>query len=220
MLAIPSVCAKIFSFATGVVIRHPIGLSRITPDMCETILHLIDPQRQNADLKLERRSLEAVASLARWRSRNPGSGPVSTVVDAALLKLLKVILVGIASGDAFASNMDASADALLPLIHVGQGGRTSAFETIGRELLSEAKNSPTLRAAIQELGHSAAVAGVYFGFSRRDTSHASTNHLAELQASESFRESVMRFSDIARKCLLSVAIGHCSMSSIRAKTSD
>ena len=116
--------------------------------------------------------------------------------------------MGIASGDAFASNMDASADALLPLIHVRQGGRTSAFEKIGRELLAEAENSPTLRAAIQELGHSAAVAGVSFGFSRPSTSHASSNRLAELQASKSFRESVMRFSDIARKCLLSVAIGN------------
>ncbi|CDF33037.1 unnamed protein product [Chondrus crispus] len=208
MLTIPSVCAKMFSFTTDVVIRHPMWLSRIPPDMSETILHLMDLQRQNADLKLERRSLEAVASLARSHSRNPELGPASTVVHAALLKLLRVILVGIASGDAFARNMDASADALLPLIHVRQRDQTSAFEEIGRELLSGAENSPTLLAAIQELGHSAAVAGVSFGFSGRDTSHASPNRLAELQASKSFRESVMRFSDIARRCLLSVAIGN------------
>ena len=49
MLAIPSVCAKIFSFTAVVVRRHPTWLSRIPPDMCETILHLIDLQRQNAD---------------------------------------------------------------------------------------------------------------------------------------------------------------------------
>lgn len=206
MLAIPSVCAMIFGLTTDLTIRHPEWLPRIPADMCEIILHLIDLQRQSVDLKLERRSLEAVASLARSRSRHPEPGPSSKPVDSALLKLLRMIFMDIASGDAYAGNIDASADALLALIHVRHEGPASAFEEIGQELLSQAENDPTLRTAIQELAHSAARAGGAFGFNRPDVFFSNSNRLAELQALKSFRESVMKFSDVARKCLLSVAI--------------
>lgn len=209
ILAVPSVHAGFFGFTTRLVIQHPEWLIRLPPDLCGNILHLIELQRMSVDIASEMRSLEAIASLARSRSRNPEHGPASSVVDAALLRFLRLIFMGVASGGAHTDNMDAAADALLALMHVRQDGQSSAFEEIGQELLSQGGNNATLRSAIQELGQSAAQAGSAHGLNGSGNVHpnSTTNRPAELQASKSFRESVAMFSNIANKCLLSIAVG-------------
>lgn len=208
ILAVPTVHAGFFGFTTRLVSQHPEWLVRLPPDLCGKIIHTLELQRMSVDMGSEMRSLEAIASLARSRALKTEDGQASSVVDTALLRFLKLIFMGVASGGAHTENMDAAADALLCLIHVKLGGR-SALEDVGRDLLCQGGNSATLRTAIQELGRSAAQAGSAHGLNGAGNVHpsATIDRPAQLQASKSFREAVATFSATTKKCLLSIAVG-------------
>lgn len=209
ILSLPSVGSGFFRLTTRLVSHHPNKLALVPPDFCSKILHTIDLQRKSVEIGSERRGLEAIASLARARVMGGKDGPSSGVVDAALLGFLKSIFDGIASGSAHMSNLDAAADAILPLVHLKQDGHCSAFEQLGQALLTASGNNASMRAAVQHLAQAASEAGVVHGFhsDRGSQFNSVAERAARIQASKRFREAVGNFSNAARKCLLSIAIG-------------
>lgn len=203
LLSLPSVSVGFFQLILQLVYKHPNKLVLGQPDFSGKILQTIDLQRTSVNIGSERRSLEAIASLAKARVTMMKDGPSSGVVDAALFRFLKSIFDGIASGSAHMSNLDAAADALLPLVHLKQNGHSSAFEQLGQALLTASGNDGNVRAAMQYLAQTASEAGVVHGFQGKSVAARST----QIQASKAFRESVVNFSTTTRKCLLSIAIG-------------
>lgn len=210
-LELPSIGARFLRLTVDLVCQHPSNLVMLPGDFCRRIFHTID-QRHSADSALEMRTLEAIASLARSRVLEKTEGPSSAIINSTLLAFLKSIFDGIASGSAHSTNLDAAADALLPLLHVQYDGVTSIFEDLGRALLKESGNNEEMRASIQELGQAAAQAGFIFGFNSSQGAQYTPPHgiSAQRQASKVFREAVFKFSSDARKHLLTAAVNNVS----------
>lgn len=241
ILDVPVVNRCFFRFIAQLVCAHAEKLTYLPADFCAKILQSIDMQRASFDASTERKALEAITALARTRVTshqhhhfnsakqdnydsfqqrhsnnfiNQGSTTGSlAVVDSALRQFLLRIFEAIANGSAHMSNLDAAADALLPLAYVqvdsGDGNTISAFEQVGHALVSSSGNNADLRGAVVHLGHVASEAGLAYGFRNDNSGRLSpaANRSAVLQATKQFREAVANFSNEARNCLVSVAIG-------------
>lgn len=205
-LALPSVSLSFFRFITNLVFRQPEKLSFLPPDLCRKILHTIDVQRGSLNVGSERRGLEAIAALATTELMSDGKkGPSSTVVQAALRGFLTAIFNGIASGSAHMTNMDAAADAILPLLMVNSTGSISMLEELGQALLVSSGNSSDVRQALQELNACASEAGAIYGPDIDKYAPMERNTI-RLMAAKKFRKAISTFSEKTRSNLLSAAI--------------
>lgn len=228
MLDIPSVHQNFFRFVAQLVSAHAEKLSLLPVDFCSKILQSLDMQRTSYDAGSERKALEAITALARTRALTPNAMSKAiqnhdqnrrdgiSIVDNALHQFLIRIFDAIAKGSAHTTNLDAAADALLPLVHVhyedSNGATVSAFEQVGQALVSSSGNNADLRIAIVELGRVASEAGIAYGFGNTSGTDAigsenGRNRMVLIQATRRFREAVANFSNEARNCLVSVAIG-------------
>lgn len=208
VLSLPSVSGEFFLFVSRLVCHHSEKLASLPSDLCGQILQTIDVQRNSTDLVSERRGLEAIASLGRSYIRGRMlNGDGRAVVESALKGFLNSIFTGVASGSAHTSNLDAAADALLPLTHMKQDGTHLVFEEVVRSFVTSSGNNPKLQATVQELVRMASEAGIACGYQEVQGSVSITNkRAAELQAAKSFREAFGKFSAEARSCLLSATI--------------
>lgn len=209
VLALPAVSSSFFRFVTGLVSRYPEKLFLLPPDFCQRILHVIDVERTSIDVGSERRGLEAITALSVARVRSQKTESTYAVVDTALQGYLRSIFDGITSGSAHTTNMDAAADALLPLSHVKYPGSNSALEELCQVLLSSTDHNTEMRNAVQTLCLAASQAGIahrYHGQQENATTPLQDRSL-RLQSAKSFREAVVSFSAATRNCLLSVALG-------------
>ena len=208
VLSLPSVSSEFFLFVSRLVSYHSEKLASLPSDLCGQILQTIDVQRNSTDVVSERRGLEAIAALGRSYIRGRmQNGDGRAVVERALKGFLNSIFTGVASGSAHTSNLDAAADALLPLTHMKQDGTHLVFEEVVRSFVASSGNNPKLQATVQELGRMASEAGIAYGYQEVQGSASIANkRAAELQAAKSFREALGKFSSEARSCLVSATI--------------
>lgn len=233
VLDIPSVNRCFFSFVAQLVCAHAEKLILLPRDFCGKIIQSIDMQRASFDASSERKALEAIMSLARTRvmmltrgEQQQSSAAVSAdsiaIIDSGLQKYLVGIFGAIANGSAHTSNLDAAADALLPLAHIDEGSFSqaspiAAFEKVGQALVESSGNNSELGAAVMQLALAASEAGAACGLSgpsanANSNDNSNANHSQQitragvLQATKRFREAVANFSSEARNCLVSVAL--------------
>lgn len=227
ILDIPTVNKAYFGFVAQLVSTHADRLSQLPEDFCSKVLQSINMQRKSYDPNSERRALEAISALARsqlskdqqpsqeasemsfvsGQNRSGGnSNPRSQkVIIRGLQEFLNHIFGAITKGYANLTNLDAAADALLPLLHLkykNDNGRTiSAFDQAGLTLMESIGNSGVLHEALVRLGQAASEAGAVHGYHSRDgqkswPSPLSSSHECSdtLHASREFREAVAQFS--------------------------
>lgn len=234
VLDIPAVNKVYFGFVAQLVSAHADRLCQLPEDFCSKILQSINVQRLSYDPGSERKALEAISALARsqlskdqqcnregseilfgsgWdRSAKNNNFRSYRVVGQGLQEFLCHIFETITKGGAHMTNLDAAADALLPLLHIHYkdeaGQMVSAFDKAGLALMKSSGNSKALHEALMRLGQAANEAGVAHGFrvhdgemSQLETRDGSYERSALLQASRKFREAVAQFSQEARICL-------------------
>lgn len=234
MLDIPTVNKIYFSFVAQLVSAHADRLYQLPEDFCSKILQSINVQRLSYDPSSERKALEAISALARsqlskdhqcskgvseipfdsdWNRSGKGSNFRSCeLINRELQEFAYRIFEVITNGGAHITNLDAAADALLPLLHIRYkdeaGQMVSVLEKAEFALMKSLRNNKILHEAFIRLGRAANEAGVVHGFhvhngemSQQDSHDGSQERSVLLQASRKFREAVAQFSLEARNCV-------------------
>lgn len=205
LLELPRVSMLFFGFVTQLVRRYPSKLSSVPPELRRQILHTIDLQRRSSELVAERHGLDAIRALGwSWGSdMTEGSG--KEAIGQALRGFASSIFNGITTGLAHTSNLEAAADAFLPLLHVKVSQSASVVEELGQALLTSAGHNSQIRNALEDLLRVGSRARSMYGY---DAPHATVANQRALQveATKSFREAFTLFSLRTKNALVSLAL--------------
>ncbi len=206
-LEYPMIKKSYFDFIAGLVSRYPQPVLSLPFDLCYKILQSLKMELFCQDSSSERRSLQAVGSLAKEFAAKDLLHENTSRMETELAGLLESILTSLARGSAFTDNVAAASETILPLIYLKGPGSQQHFEAIGNKLIAEGGNQSEMVEILNALRDRATAASVWHGFKNQPVPQGSTRPPVIMRrlATKEFKEAVLEFSVRSRDVFLRAA---------------